>query len=125
MKTAVSLLALLTALTVMPAPAASQWADTGVGICEQPNIQGDVVMIPDGFGGAFIAWEDLRNSADYDIYAQKLDGSGSKLWTADVCVNSASVTAGEWSPPAIGVDASGNAVVTWTDGRSGSDGIYA
>jgi len=78
----------------------------------------------DGSGNAVIAWEDWR-SGNGAVYAQKLDGSGSKLWAADVRVNSESVTAGEWSPPTIGVDGSGNAVVTWKDERGGSDGIYA
>ena len=80
----------------------------------------------DGGGNAVIVWEDYRNG-DADVYAQKLDGSGNKLWTADVRVNSDSGVAYQLSP-AVAVDGSGNTVIGWHDYRIGgwdNPDIYA
>jgi len=77
----------------------------------------------DGSGNAVIVWRDSRNG-DADIYAQRLDISGNKLWAADVRINSDNGTAFQ-ECPAVAVDGSGNAVVVWTDNRNGNDDVYA
>ena len=38
--------------------------------------------IPDGNGGAFIAWHDARNGS-YDVFVQRINGDGSIAWTAN------------------------------------------
>jgi hypothetical protein len=77
----------------------------------------------DGSGKAIVVWHDYRNG-DGDIYAQKLDGSGNWLWSADMRVNSDSGTAVQ-RLPAVAVDRSGNTVIVWTDERNGDQDIYA
>jgi hypothetical protein len=85
--------------------------------------QGHPAVAVDGSGNAVCVWTDYRNLRG-DIYAQRLDGSGNKLWAADEQVNSDSGTAIQ-ERPAVAVDGSGNAVVLWKDERNGNDDIYA
>ncbi|HEX9015997.1 MAG TPA: T9SS type A sorting domain-containing protein, partial [Chloroflexota bacterium] len=73
-----------------------------------------ISMIPDGSGGAMLAWEDERGSS-YDIYAQRIDSSGKSLWTAGgipVCN-----VQGNQNAPAVVPDGKGGAVIVWDDGR--------
>lgn len=78
----------------------------------------------DGAGGAYIAWQDRRSGA-YDIYVQRLTGSGSVSpgWTANgiaVCT-----AAGDQTAPALVADGSGQAFVVWQDARGGAADVYA
>ena len=59
------------------------WTDSGLPLCMQPDDQKDVVIKYDGQGGFIAAWEDERNSNQEDIYCQRVDADGSKLWGAD------------------------------------------
>jgi hypothetical protein len=112
-------------LVLMSAPAAlwSQWAEGGVGICEQTYSQSEIAMIPDGDGGAIMTWRDWRTGSYYDIYAQRVDANGYPLWTADgvaVCVDASH----QYSPQLVS-DGSGGAIITWRDSRGAADDIYA
>jgi hypothetical protein len=51
------------------------WGPDGVVICGEPDNQLDVVVAPDGTGGAVMAWVDYRNPTA-DIYAHRVDRSG-------------------------------------------------
>ena len=79
-------------------------------------------LVSDGAGGAIITWYDYRNGGS-DIYAQRVDASGTMLWTTDgVPISTAE---GErWSPQLVS-DGAGGAIITWYDGRSGNYDIYA
>jgi len=77
----------------------------------------------DSSGNAVVVWADSRNGND-DIYAQRLDGDGNRLWGSDVRVNSDTGTAGQYSP-AVAMDSNGNAVMVWADYRNGNYDIYA
>jgi len=99
------------------------WASGGIPICTQTDEQGLVEGIPDGWGGAIIVWRDYRNG-NYDIYAQRVDASGSILWAIDgvpVCDE----TSGQ-DYPAVATDGLGGAIVAWQDSRSaGRQETYA
>ena len=58
------------------------WAANGVPICTEPHDQGSPVAIPDGNGGAFIAWVDGRDSR---VYLQHITSAGSVVagWPQD------------------------------------------
>ena len=43
---------------------AAKWATGGIGVCVYDEDQRDVMMIPDGSGGAVISWLDLRENQD-------------------------------------------------------------
>ncbi len=58
-----------------------QWAANGIAVCDAIGSQGHPVIAEDGSGGCLIAWEDGRDGTDVDIYAQRIDATGSPLWT--------------------------------------------
>ncbi len=83
----------------------------------------------DGQGGVYAVWSDLRNNdsnGDWDVYVQRLDQQGNRLWPQDRRVNSDTGAAYQ-AMPVIAVDADGNALVAWLDDRDEpiSKGIYA
>ena len=96
-----------------------QWMDDGVELCTQPFIQYLPAILSDGAGGAIVTWPDFRSSTDYDIYGQRVDGSGSTLWADDgvpICA-ALNNSAGQTMAP----DGAGGAIVTWEDFRYGVD----
>ncbi|HLF06667.1 MAG TPA: hypothetical protein VI893_05805 [Thermoplasmata archaeon] len=62
-------------------------------------------------GTVVVVWTDYTNPADPEIYAQLLDSSGARRWTADLRVNRN--TTGEQTEPQVATGASGEAVVVW------------
>jgi len=100
-----------------------QWADNGIAICNSAFDKDTLDMISDGLGGAVITWMDYRNNAVLaDIYAQRVNPSGSRLWSengVNVC-NEAAAQRG----PKIVSDGSGGALITWYDNRAGNYDIY-
>jgi hypothetical protein len=97
------------------------WTAGGVPVCAATGLQTTPEAAADGAGGAFITWIDERTGAA-DVYAQRLNSSGTALWTA----NGAAVCTGggyEYLARLI-ADGSGGTYITWLDQRSGQ-GIYA
>lgn len=96
-----------------------QWTANGVPIVAAANEQLDHEIATDGAGGAIVCWRDLRSGADYDIYAQRISGSGTVQWTTNgiaVCA------AGNLQQdPDISPDGKGGALITWEDFRNGAD----
>jgi len=100
----------------------SSWPPNGVAICTVGNPQYRPQITTDGSGGAIITWEDER-SDNTDIYARRVDASGTRQWTAlGVAICTAS---GHQYIPQIISDGSGGAIITWEDERSGNWDIYA
>jgi predicted lipoprotein with Yx(FWY)xxD motif len=101
-----------------------QWTANGVAVCTAANQQYSPQIAADGSGGAVIAWYDQRSGTFYDIYARKVNSSGTPQWTADgvaLCT-----AANDQIYPQIAADGSGGAIITWEDYRSGAGGdIYA
>jgi hypothetical protein len=101
------------------------WPANGLVIAAAAGNQQNPAIVPDGSGGAIIAWQDSRSMND-DIYAQHVFSSGSvdPMWPADgraLC----SVTGAQELPTVIS-DGAGGAIVAWMDRRSGpSPDIYA
>jgi hypothetical protein len=100
-----------------------QWTVDGVALCTAANDQMNLAIVPDGAGGAIIAWMDRRSATTYDVYAQRVNASGAVQWTANgVAVSTA--TGDQYSPTVV-ADGAGGAIVTWEDDRSGNYDIYA
>ncbi|MCI0451683.1 MAG: T9SS type A sorting domain-containing protein [Candidatus Latescibacteria bacterium] len=79
--------------------------------------QGLVRLVADGFGGAIVAWAD-RRSGSGDIYAQRVDGNGSALWTIDgvpICT-----AIGDQTLPSLVADGANGGIVVWEDDRTGT-----
>jgi hypothetical protein len=99
-----------------------QWTTDGVAICTALSDQWSPTLLSDGSGGAIITWSDSRTFGE-DIYAQRIDSSGSVQWTLDgVQICSA---ASSQSYPTIVSDENGGAIITWNDGRGSTADIYA
>jgi hypothetical protein len=98
-----------------------QWTDP-VQLCTAPSSQFSPQIVSDGAGGAIVAWQDYRN-IDYDIYAQRVSGSGAQLWNPDgipICQAS-----GDQRDPEIDSDGAGGAIVAWEDARNSEYDISA
>lgn len=100
------------------------WTANGVAVCALAGVQDQLEMVSDGAGGAILVWTDLRNLSHRDLWAQRLDASGTKLWAT----NGVQVTgaANDQMQPRVAADGSGGALVCWTDKRSTtSTDVYA
>lgn len=97
------------------------WPANGRAMCTAPGNQSVPVIAPDGAGGALVAWSDLRNDVDSDIYVVRVLAGGAvdPAWPAD----GLELCAAPWnqSEPAIVYDGAGGAIVAWFDYRSGVD----
>jgi hypothetical protein len=94
----------------------------GVQLCTAGN---QCAMIPDGAGGATVTWQDFVTASNYNIYAQRVNGSGATQWITngvEVCF-----VQDDQLAPTIVTDGGTGAIITWYDGRmfSSGDDIYA
>ena len=103
---------------------ASGWSLQGKPLCTAPSEQQSVQVGPDASGGAYVLWQDLR-SGEWDVYLHRVNGDGTIPvgWPTDglaICTATNNQT-----DPRMLVDHQGNAIITWTDQRSGQSDIYA
>jgi len=105
--------------------ALASWTPNGNLISGTPSNPPALSAAPDGSGGALLAWTQLGQGAQDDVYVQRIDPNGNPLWGIGgiaVCD-----TTGYQSDPAVVSDGAGGAIVVWSDGRdliSGSP-LYA
>ncbi len=93
------------------------WAADGVPVCTGAGARSYFVMIPDGEGGAIMAWNDDRSGGNWDVYTQRIDADGTALWTTNgVALSAASQ---HQMYPAIVSDGAGGVMAAWEDYRSG------
>ena len=101
-----------------------QWSpnNTGVQISTTGN---QCTMIPDGAGGATVAWQDNRTGTNFNIFAQRVNGTGATQWT----LNGVPVSAvqDDQLAPTIVSDGGTGSILTWYDARflASGDDIYA
>lgn len=100
------------------------WGLDGVAVCTAVAGQYTPIPVPDGSGGAIIAWVDGRvDPAPWDIYAQRINRLGSPVWLADgvpVCT-----AVGLQHLMHVARDGSTGIIVGWTDYRDGTAHIYS
>ena len=90
--------------------------DAGSSFQEFPSIA------MDAYGDFIICWQDGRNG-DYDIYAQRYSMVGDRVGV-NLRVNDDVGTS--WQRyPSVSMDAYGDFIICWQDGRSGDYDIYA
>jgi hypothetical protein len=75
-------------------------------------------IVPDGAGGAVLAWEDARD-LPAGVYVQRVDAAGQPQWAANG--QRVSVIAGGETEPSLAADGLGGTYVAWLDGRSGGE----
>jgi len=84
-----------------------------VAICTEPNNQISQDLCSDGEGGAFITWTDNRSGLGYDIYAQKVDVNGERVWEfGGIAIY---VGSGSQKYSKICSDGEGGAIIAWKD----------
>ncbi len=99
------------------------WQVDGIVVCSKSNNQKNPKIISDNAGGAIIVWEDSVGFY-YDVYAQKINASGSLSWGASGV--GVSIASNSQINPRIEIDGVGGAFVTWQDKRNNIDyDIYA
>jgi len=77
---------LIAASLLVPSVALAQWSSSpkvnnpiSIGAADRINS----ASTSDGAGGAIIVWQDKRNGSNFDIYAQRVSGTGNALWTVN------------------------------------------
>jgi hypothetical protein len=92
------------------------WQANGVEVSNRTGNQVTPFIISDGTGGAIVAWEDkTKGGTGSDIYAQRISGAGSPLWSGAGLPVSTAANARQ-VPRMIG-DGQNGAIVTWEDYR--------
>jgi hypothetical protein len=90
------------------------WGFSGNAVCEEAASQADPALVPDGAGGAFIAWSDHRGGYNYsDVYGQHVLANGTHAWTANgVAI---AVSFADKFQTCVAADGAGGMIVAWTD----------
>ena len=97
------------------------WPADGRVLCAASGNQVTPVILSDGSGGAFVAWDDRRSAPTPDIYAQHVSNTGvvDSAWPVDgraVCA-----ATGQQSAPSIASDGAAGMIIAWTDNRNGDN----
>jgi hypothetical protein len=100
----------------------AQWTVNGRFVCTASGSQSVPRIVSDGQGGAIIAWRDNR-AGGQDVYAQRINSSGTGLWAANGVV--VCDAAGIQNEIEMVSDDAGGAVMAWQDGRAGNSDIFA
>ena len=102
------------------------WDKKGIPMCIEGGMQQNPMLVTDGVGGAIAYWidfrEDIGNTTEDAIYAQRIDANGKVLWKENgvpICVAKKE----QISPQAISVG-TGSAIVVWSDARGKDHDIY-
>jgi hypothetical protein len=106
---------------------AGGWVAAGEPLAVAAGQQKFPVGISDGLGGMFLAFADSRAGAAFvfDVYVVRILGNSDAAPGWLVTGNALCVAAGSQDGLSITADASGGAIVAWTDDRSGTDDIYS
>lgn len=101
------------------------WGATGKPVCSAAGDQINAKIDPDSLhNGAFVAWQDTRNSPDYDIYMQRLDSNGNALWAVDGVVVS-NANGNQSALDFLTISSTNEVLIAWKDSRNGDNDIYA
>ncbi len=109
----------------MSATGTRMWGTSGVAVTSVSGPQINPKIDPDSSsGGVYIAWQDVRNGMDYDIYCQRIDSNGTAIWSA----SGISVCNSVFNQSAVDIlsnSQTNGLILTWKDSRSGNEDIYA
>ena len=99
---------------------AAAWPQNGVPVCLDRSAQARPAIVPDGAGGAVIAWMDARDYRSpqllYTTYAQRIDAGGTPLWAPDGVRLERAPGAVTPVAPSMAADGSGGAFVSGVSG---------
>ena len=93
-----------------------QWGAAGALVASDGLPEANAAMVADGAGGVVISFSLIFSGTDYDPYAQRLDASGARLWSAGG-VSLCSLTSIQDHTQVVN-DGTGGWIVAWIDGRA-------
>lgn len=99
------------------------WAANGLSVITTTNSQLSPKISIDSAGYPIIAWQDKRNGQDYDIYAQRINTSGTIQWGSSgviVCNATGNQSAIDMTTENI----SDGVIISWKDARGSNVNIY-
>lgn len=98
-----------------PAPG---WPADGLLVCGAAGAQLLYALVPDGAGGAYLAWEDYRSGAFSDVYGHRVlaNGQFAAGWPADGL--GIAVFMEEQRDPELVPDGAGGVFAVWADART-------
>jgi hypothetical protein len=96
------------------------WGDIGLPLCVAAGWKGGLEFVSDGVGGVIASWVDGR-SGGLDIYAQRIDPTGSLLWVP----NGVLIGGAPDQDQIAMVGSFGGAIVVFADRRGSSIDLYA
>src|SRR5665647_3194746 len=121
MRAIIIFLILLTNLSVF-----AQWSTNPTvnnAVCNYTGNHTIIHGVSDGAGGAIFTWCFVGNGGTQDIYAQRINATGSLQWNVDgvaIC----NAVSDQYSPRLVS-DTAGGAIIAWYDNRAGNYDIYA
>ncbi len=114
-----ALVFLALATIIFPSASLAHWRPDGAPVCTAAGYQDEPQMVPDGSGGAIVAWIDFENFA---IYCQRIDADGNALWVSGGVPVCATPAAARKLIP----DGAGGVIIVWEDWRNENDtDLYA
>ena len=90
------------------------WKQNGISVYSGEGDQYDPALISDGAGGFIVVWWDI-STPDWNIFAQRIDSKGNKVWDSPIPVCTAQ---GNQGGPTIVTDGNGGAFCVWSDYRN-------
>lgn len=100
----------------------TRWDTTGHALITAPNEQSQIKLAPDGRGGAFLTWRHVTASNTVDLFVQRIDSTGTPLWSPGNVGVAMCDAVGEQTKPRIIYSSIDNAIVSWEDFRNDPGG---
>ena len=91
------------------------WPANGRAVCTAPLEQLAPIITSDGASGAIVSWQDLRNGANRNTFAQHVLASGPIDTAWPVNGRALSLSSGDQSNASIVVDGAGGAIIAWEE----------
>ncbi len=105
------------------------WNQNGVQVCSYTGSRYPAMIVPDNKGGIIAVWRDYRFNNSGDIYCQKIDSNGTRIWGSAgtyVCnysdLQSFSYEDNYIQWPFLTTDNNGGAIAVWHDRRWANSG---
>ncbi|MCX7835183.1 MAG: T9SS type A sorting domain-containing protein [bacterium] len=100
----------------------TRWDSTGHALITAPNEQSRIKLAPDGRGGAFLVWRHVTLTNTVDLYVQRIDSTGTPLWTPNNVGVALCDATGEQTNPRIIFSSNDHAIISWEDFRNDPGG---